>query len=99
MKLELRHIAAVVSAGLVPDDAALDDGSKHDAALDALSNEAPVIRGWEAAQDNGPYCVTLRGVVGAYIVQAQEHDALGPFDTVEQAEGALQVFYGEFLKG
>lgn len=69
----------------------------HDACIDTLTNEAPVIEEFTAEQDLGPYAVVIRGVAGAYFVHAAERDEEGVFSELEEARSSLIIDYGEFL--
>jgi hypothetical protein len=86
-------------AGVVSVDALTEDQSNelHDIAYDTLRNEAPVVEQFEAEQDKGAYYVTLRGIRGAYFVEAPESDDEGVFSTLAQAQRCLQLHYGEFI--
>lgn len=44
-----------------------------DAALDSLSNYAPIVKEYEAEQDKGVYPINIVGVDGCYIVCASEY--------------------------
>ena len=68
-----------------------------DAVVDALMNEAPVVREFLAEQSKGVFPINIAGVEGAYYVWAQEYDAVGLFDSIDQAESYVQSEYGEFL--
>jgi hypothetical protein len=69
----------------------------HDACIDTLTNEAPVIEEFTAEQDLGPYLVVIRDVAGAYFVRAAERDEEGVFSGLEEARSSLIGDYGEFL--
>jgi len=75
----------------------IDRGDTKDAAVDALMNEAPVVREFLAEQSKGIFPINVVGVDGAYYVWAQEYDAVGLFDSIDQAESYVQSEYGEFL--
>jgi hypothetical protein len=68
-----------------------------DACVDVLTNEAPVIEGFTAEQDTGPYHVGIRGVPGAYFVFGLERDNIGVFSDLEEARSELDSQYGEFI--
>jgi hypothetical protein len=71
--------------------------SLHDACVDALKNEAPAIEEFTAEQDIGPYLVSIRGVAGAYFVEAADHDDSGVFSELEEARSRLHFDFGEFV--
>lgn len=68
-----------------------------DACHDALLCEAPAVREHAAEQDKGAYCVTVRGVPGAYFFSAPEYDNEGVFSSVAEAEAFARAKYGEFF--
>jgi hypothetical protein len=69
----------------------------HDACVDTLKNEAPAIEEFTAEQDCGPYLVVLRGVAGAYFVEAADHDDSGVFSELAKACSRLHFGFGEML--
>lgn len=71
----------------------------HDACIDALMNEAPVVECFDAEQDNGVYTVSIRGVPGAYYVSAPEFDDSEIFSTLEDARWHAESAHGEFRIG
>jgi hypothetical protein len=71
--------------------------SLHDACVDTLKNEAPAIEEFTAEQDLGPYLVVIRGVAGAYFVEAADRDDSGVFSELEEAHSRLHFDFGEFL--
>jgi hypothetical protein len=74
MKLSEKQIEAIRQLGLLKaDQKKLTGGELHDAAYDALTNEAPVVESFTAEQDKGAYHVCIRGIPGAYFVQATEY--------------------------
>ena len=78
----------------------LDQGSIDslwNVCIDALTSEAPVVEWFTAEQDLGPYFVSVRGVPGAYFVEAAERDNLGVFSNLEEARSTLFAEYGEFI--
>ena len=98
MKLSDKQIEAIKGSGLLKArQKKLTGGELHDAAYDALSNEAPVVESFTAEQDKGAYHVCIRGVPGAYFVEAMEYDDDGVFDDVDSARDALMLNFGEFL--
>ena len=97
MKLKKHHIEAILAAGLVKNSGQLPAEALYDEAFDAWQDLSPEVRAWTAEQDKGEYPIAIRGVPGAYFVQAQEHDDSGPFDTVEEAEHKVKSNFGEFL--
>ena len=70
----------------------------HDLALDELTNSGPLVESYAAEQDLGPYTVRIRGVLGAYFVEAPEYDREGVFATVADARRAVDFHFGEFIK-
>jgi hypothetical protein len=70
----------------------------HDACVDTLKNEAPAIEKFTAKQDIGPYLVLIRGVAGAYFVEAADHDDAGVFSELEEARSRLHFDFGGFVK-
>ena len=48
-------------------------------------------------QDKGAYAVVIRGVEGVYFIQTLEYDDLGPYETLTDAEEAVDQNFGEFL--
>jgi len=75
----------------------IDHRDLKDAVVDALMNEAPVVREFLAEQSKGIFPINVVGVEGAYYVWAQEYDDIGLFDSIDQAESYVQSEYGEFL--
>jgi hypothetical protein len=71
--------------------------SLRDACLDTLKNEAPAIEEFTAEQDLGPYLVVIRGVAGAYFVEAADRDDTGVFSELGEARSRLHFDFGEFL--
>ena len=71
--------------------------SLHDACVDTLKNEGPAIEEFTAVEDCGPYLVVIRGVAGAYFVEAADHDDSGYFSELEEARSRLHFDFGEFL--
>ena len=69
----------------------------HDACVDTLKNEAPAIEEFNAEQDIGLYLVVIRGVAGAYFVEAADHDDSGVFSELAEARSRLHFDFGEFL--
>jgi hypothetical protein len=69
----------------------------HDACLDLLTNESPIVREFVAEQDCGPYSVVIRGVPGAYYVQAQDFDDMGVFSDLKLARSQALDQHGEFI--
>jgi hypothetical protein len=69
----------------------------HDACVDTLRNESPVIEEFTAEQDCGPYLVVIRGVAGAYFVEAADHDDSGFFSELDEARSRLHFDFGEFV--
>lgn len=99
MKISPEQVDAVVEAGLVREAVSFVDADElHDAALDSLLNGAPVIVQWEAQQDID-FLVTIRGVPGAYFVQALESDDEGVYSNLAEAIAKAEQNYGEFFTG
>jgi hypothetical protein len=69
----------------------------HDACVATFKNEAPAIEEFTAEQDIGPYLVSIRGVAGAYFVEAADHDDSGVFSELEEARSRLHFDFGEFV--
>jgi hypothetical protein len=100
MKFSREQIEAVRRSGLIGAAAtALTGDELYEAAYDALTNEAPVIKSYTGEQDKGAYDITIRGVPGAYFVSALEYDDEGVFDDITTAEAAVYRHYGEFIIG
>jgi hypothetical protein len=68
----------------------------HDACLEILTNEAPLVESFDAEQSKGVYSVTIRGIPGAYFVSAIEYDDSGIFSTLEDARALADSAHGEF---
>lgn len=97
MTLMEAQIEAIIKARLFDPSGLTDANDLHDAAYDALVNEAPEVKAWDAEQDKGVYSVVVRGVPGAYFVQAMEYDDDGVYSTLDEAVGAAETSYGEFF--
>ena len=98
MKLSEKQIEAIKQSGLLKARQRKLTGCElHDSAYDALSNEAPVVESFTAEQDKGAYHVCIRGIPGAYFVEAMEYDDVGVFDDIDSARDALIANFGEFL--
>ena len=69
----------------------------HDLTLDLLLNHAPVVEEFLAEESKGIYPITIRGVEGAYFVDAQEYDHEGLFSTIDDAIRCVDENWGEFL--
>lgn len=67
-----------------------------DACSNGLFNGAPLVESFEAAQSNGPYPVSIRGVPGAYFVTAPEFSPAGAFSSLEDARDYADSEHGEF---
>lgn len=93
MDFKNKHIEAIQNSNLLADSKELD----FDTATDVFLNEAPIITSWEAEQDQGPYTICVRGINGAYFIEALEYEDIGVFDTLEEAEFAVGMNYGEFI--
>ena len=93
MNFEDNHIKAIQKSNLLSESTELD----FDTATDVFLNEAPIITSWEAEQDQGPYTICVRGINGAYFIEALEYEDIGIFDTLEEAESAVDMNYGEFI--
>ena len=68
-----------------------------DAALDSLSNYAPIVKEYEAEQDKGVYPINIVGVNGCYVVCASEYPNSEIFNTLNEAEYYVNFNYGEFF--
>ena len=68
-----------------------------DAALDSLSNYAPIVKEYEAEQDKGVYPINIIGVNGCYVVCASEYPNSEIFNSLSDAEDYVNFNYGEFL--
>ena len=96
LKLQKHHVEAIARAGLIPENIPDDYDALYDEALDALNN-GPEVRSWTAEQDKGAYSIIIKGVPGAYIIQALEYDELRPFENISMAEQEVNIQYGEFI--
>jgi hypothetical protein len=97
LKFTDEQIAAVLESdinGEKYDDISPDE--KYDLAMELLTAESPEVAGFTAEQDLGEYGVVIRGVQGAYIVQAQDFDDEGVFSTLGKAKSAALFQHGEF---
>jgi hypothetical protein len=74
-----------------------DWDSLHDAVMNALHNDAPVVRDYCAEMSKGIFPIVIVGVPGGYFVKAQEFDPIGLFSSLDEAEDALISEYGEFI--
>lgn len=93
------HIDAVLNseiAGDINDEP--DEEKRADMVVDAFINEAPIISSYTAEQDKGEYSILVRGVPGAFSVEAQEFEDAGVFDSVEDAEKFVSMNHGEFMR-
>ena len=97
MTLTEAQIEAIIKTGLCDASGLTDTDDLRDAAYDALVNEAPEVKAWDAEQDKGVYSVVVRGVPGAYFVQAMEYDDDGVYSTLDEAVAAAEASYGEFF--
>ena len=43
------------------------------------------------------FSVSAGGINGAYFIQALEYEDIGIFDTLEDAQSAVDMNYGEFI--
>jgi hypothetical protein len=71
-----------------------DEDKVHDTVHDAI--RSIIVEEFEAEQSKGVYPIMICGVEGFYIVDAQEYDEEGPFDTLEQAKQCVLDNWGEF---
>ena len=97
MDIRVEHVKALVTAGLMKlanHDICEDE---CDRAYEILLDDSPVVREYEAEQDKGVYAVVIRGVKGVYFIQAVEYDDYGPYETLSDAEEAVDQHFGEFL--
>ena len=98
MQLSEKQIEAIKQSGLLKArQKKLAGDELYDAAYDALSNEAPSVESFTAEQSKGAYSIHVRGVPGAYFVDAMEYDHVGVFDDIDSARAALMSDHGEFL--
>ena len=97
MEIQLRHVQALVKAGLMKLENRHACEDDCDSAWEILMDGAPIVREYEAEQDKGAYAVVIRGVEGVYFIQAVEYDDLGPYETLSDAEEAVDQQFGEFL--
>ena len=97
MEIQLRHVQALVKAGLMKLENLHACEDDCDRAWEILIDNAPIVREYEAEQDKGAYAVVIRGVEGVYFIQAVEYDDLGPYETLSAAEEAVDQHFGEFL--
>ena len=74
-----------------------EDGEVYDLVSDAFYNEAETFEEYEAEQDKGAYNVVVRGVEGAYFVEAIEHDTEGVFTSLAEANSYAEANFGEFF--
>lgn len=85
MTLTEAQIEAIIRAVLIDAPGMADPDEVHHAAYDTLVTEAPEVRAWEAEQDTGVYSVVVRGITGAYFVQAMEYDDDGVYSALDEA--------------
>ena len=97
MEIQLKHVQTLVKAGLMKLENHYACEDDCDRAREILMDDAPVIREYEAEQDKGAYAVVIRGVEGVYFIQAVEYDDLGLYETLSDAEEAVDQHFGEFL--
>ena len=75
----------------------LEFQSAYDAIIDILTNNALVVKEFEAEQDKGVYSIEIRGLSGAYFVSAAEYDDSEIFASQKHAENYVQENFGEFI--
>jgi hypothetical protein len=75
----------------------LEFQSALDAVMDILTNEAPVVKQFEAEQDKGVYSIQIRGFAGAYFVSAAEYGDSEIFASRKHSEDYVQQNFGEFI--
>ena len=97
MEIQLKHVQALVKAGLMKLENRYACEDDCDRAWEILMDDAPIVREYESEQDKGAYAVVIRGVEGVYFIQAVEYDDLGPYETLSEAEEAVDQYFGEFL--
>ena len=95
----IRHALDRNAIDLTDVDKLCDDELDYlkDAALDSLSNYAPIVKEYEAEQDKGVYPINIVGVNGCYIVWAAEYDWSDIFNSLEEAEQYVDLTFGDFL--
>lgn len=98
MKLSKSQIQAIVQAGLLEVPNMISHDEIYDAAYDALLNEAPEVKSWLAEQDDGIYSIVIRGIPGAYFVEATDHDDDGVYSTLDGAIRAVEINHVEFIR-
>lgn len=91
------HVQALVKAGLMKLENCHASEDDCDRAREILIDDALIVREYEAEQDKGAYTVVIRGFEGVYFIQAVEYDDLGPYETLSDAEEAIDQHFGEFL--
>ena len=97
MEIRLKHVQALVKAGLMKLEHRHACEDDCDRAWEILMDDAPFVREYEAEQDKGAYSVVIRGVEGVYFIEAIERDDLGPYETLSEAEKAVDLNFGEVL--
>lgn len=75
----------------------LEFQSAYDTIIDILTNNAPVVKEFEAEQDKDVYSIEIRGLSGAYFVWAAEYDDSEIFTSRKDAENYVQENFGEFI--
>lgn len=95
----IRHALDRKAIDLTDVDKLCDDDLDYlkGAALDSLSNYAPIVKEYEAEQDKGVYPINIVGVDGCYIVCASEYPNSEIFNSLSDAKDYVDFNYGEFL--
>ena len=75
----------------------LEFQSAQDVIIDILTNNAPVVKEFEAETDKDVYSIEIRGLSGAYFVWATEYDKSEIFASQKHAENYVQENFGEFI--
>ena len=75
----------------------LEFQSAQDVIIDILTNNAPVVKEFEAETDKDVYSIEIRGFSGAYFVWAAEYDNSEIFASQKHAENYVQENFGEFI--
>jgi hypothetical protein len=102
-----KHVLAYLKKGKVATTVVTTDWDKQsqderellsEACYVALTNEAPAVAEYEVSGDFGPYSVFIRGVSGAYFIEAIERDPMGPFPTLTTARAGVDLNWREAKK-
>ena len=75
-----------------------DYDTLHDACIDALMNDAPVVKQITGlGRDEDPFHIIIRGIPGVYFVSAVEFDDKGIFASFDDAEAWVESYYEPFI--